>query len=110
MVIDDVCMTEQMAKLINFEYFKGRVYFLSVRKGITNKSFSKACVNTADNIFIISDPFSYNGEEQDKRGLFLKTYLRNNGVDCPIFIQLSLYDEKYLENYIEKGISEFDNS
>ena len=92
-----------MDKLLKFEYFEGRVYFLSVRKGITSKSFMKACAKNADNIFIISDPFSFNGEEQDKKGLFLKAYLRNNGVNCPIFLQLSLYDEKYLENYIEKG-------
>ena len=102
LVVDEVSMTDNMSKLIHFGYFEGRVHFLSVRKGITPKTLLKACVKSANNIFIISDPYSSNGEEQDKRGLFLKIFLRNNGVDWPIFLQMSLYDEKYLENYLEK--------
>ncbi|CAI2387773.1 unnamed protein product [Moneuplotes crassus] len=103
LIIDDVSMTDRMEKLLDYEAFQGRVYFLSVRNGITHKTFIKCCANKASSIFIISDPYSISGEDQDKKGLFMKTYLRNNGVNCPIYIQLSLYDDKYLENFITKN-------
>ncbi|CAI2387150.1 unnamed protein product [Moneuplotes crassus] len=110
LIIDDVSVTSKMDQLLDFEHFQGRVYFLSVRNGITCKTFIKSCAKSAASVFIISDPYSINGEDQDKKGLFLKTYLRNNGVNCPIYIQLSLYDDKYIENFIDKNETEASES
>lgn len=81
LVIDDVSMTNKMSKILNFDLFLHKVHFLSVRNGVTPKTLIKACVKHADSIFLISDPYSQNGDEQDKKSLFLKTFLRNNGVN-----------------------------
>lgn len=42
LVIDDVCMTDKMSKILKFHAFEGKIFFLSVRNGITPKSLSKA--------------------------------------------------------------------
>ena len=99
LIVDDVSMTEKFNRL-GKDLFKGRILFLTTRFGVTTRILIKSWASEAKHIFVLSDPFSGNGDEQDKQALFLKSFLRNNGIECPIYLQFSIYDDRYLENFI----------
>lgn len=99
LVIDDVSLSKQMKKFLEFELFVGKVFFLSIRRGIDTKTLVKAGMHQASQIFFLSDPYSIHGDQQDKKALFLKNYLINNQIMAPITLQFSLFDEQYLINF-----------
>lgn len=99
LVIDDVSMSKQMKKLMEFELFIGHVCFLSIRNAIDTKTLSKGCIHHASHIFFLTDPFSEYSIQQDKKALFLKNFLINNQIKAQITLQFSLYDEQYLLNF-----------
>ena len=55
-------------------------------------------------VFFINDPHSTSCEQNDKRALFLKTFLVNNGITAKFYIQLSIQNEVHVLN-LEKDIN-----
>ena len=105
--------------MLDFEHFISRVYFLSVRGGINANTLLKANIIEAERVFFISNPYSQHDDEQDKKALFHTTFLKNFGVKCKIYLQLSLYDDKYISQlqndqknrYIEdKNLLDFEDN
>lgn len=96
LIIDDVSMSDKMKKLLDYPYFRNKVFFLSIRNGVSANTLVKSKILWAREVFFITNPYSQSDEQQDKKTIFHTTYLRNFGVKCKIYLILSLFDDKYV--------------
>ena len=80
LIVDDISMEAKMKKFIEFDFFEGKVYYLSTRTGINTKIITKSSAKKAKRIYFISSPFLNDLDGQDKKASFEKAFLRNRGI------------------------------
>lgn len=105
LVIGEREMAKTIKPLLNLSYLEGKLDFLSLGKGFDKKTIKKSWMRRWKEVFFINDPHSLNWDENDKKALFLKTFLVNNGINVPFYLQLSLQNEIHIIN-LEKDINE----
>jgi hypothetical protein len=105
LVIGEREMAKTIKPLLNLSYLEGKLDFLSLGKGFDKKTIKKSWMRKCKEVFFINDPHSLNWDENDKKALFLKTFLVNNGINVPFYLQLSLQNEIHIIN-LEKDINQ----
>ena len=106
LVIGEREMGKIMKPLLDLSYLEGKLYFLSMGKGFDQKAMEKSSIKKCEEVYFLNDPHSSSAEDSDKRALFLKTFLVNNGVTARFYIQLSTHNEVHvikLERDINKS-------
>jgi hypothetical protein len=105
LIIGEREMSQTMKALLDLSYLDGKIYFLSLGKGFDKKTIKKSSMRNCKEIFFINDPHSNNCDDNDKKTLFLKMFLVNNGINSDFYLQLSLQNETHilsLENDIHQ--------
>jgi hypothetical protein len=118
LVIGEREMSTSIKKLLSLSYLEGKIYFLSIGKGFDKKAILKSCMRKCKEVFFINDPHAVDCDLNDKKTLFLKTFLVNNGIKTNFYLQLSLQNEAHIINlendinnkYLEKKRATEDDS